>query len=121
MKRLTEKEEALMAIIWQKERAFAKEVRELLPTPKPHINTVSTALRKLVAKGVLQIEDFGSTHRYYPTISKEDYTAKFISPKLKGLFGNSVKNVVAFFAKEEKMSVEDLKDVIRMIEEEKDK
>lgn len=121
MKKLTEKEEAIMAIIWRADRAFAKDVRAELPDPKPHINTVSTAIRKLVDKGFLQVEDFGSTHRYFPAISKEAYSAKIIGPKLTGLFGNSYKNVVAFFVKEEKLSVEELKDVIRMIESEDDK
>lgn len=121
MKKLTDKEETYMAIFWQKERAFAKEVRAALPEPHPHINTVSTMIRKLVDKGFLKIEDFGSTHRYYPAISKEAYSTGIIGPKLTGLFGNSYKNVVAFFVKEEKLSVEELKDVIRMIESEDDK
>lgn len=121
MKKLTEKEEAIMAVFWEKDRAFAKDVRAALPDPKPHINTVSTAIRKLVDKGFLSFEDFGSTHRYYPAISKEEYSTKIIGPKLTGLFGNSYKNVVAFFVKEEKLSVDELKDVIRMIEEENDK
>ncbi len=121
MKKLTDKEEALMAIFWQTDRAFAKDIRASLPEPKPHINTVSTAIRKLVDKGFLLVEDFGSTHRYYPAISKEDYSANVISPKLTGLFGDSYKNVVAFFVKEEKLSVDELKDVIRMIEEGDDK
>lgn len=117
MKKLTEKEEAIMAIVWGKGRAFAKEVRSNLPDPKPHINTVSTAMRKMVEKGILGVEDFGSTHRYYPQFSKEAYTKEILSPKLSGLFGDSYKNVVAFFVKEEQMSVDDLKDVIRMIED----
>ncbi len=57
MKRLSEKEEALMNIVWRLERAFAKEVREALPDPKPHINTVATTLRRLADKGFLQYED----------------------------------------------------------------
>ena len=118
MKRLTEKEEAIMTIVWDLGQAFVKEVRARLPEPKPHINTVSTAMRKMVTKGFLTIEDFGSTHRYHPAFSKEDYSAQILSPKLTGLFGNSYKNVVAFFVKEEKLSVDELKDVIRMIENE---
>ncbi|MEM6769032.1 MAG: BlaI/MecI/CopY family transcriptional regulator [Bacteroidota bacterium] len=121
MKKLTEKEEAIMAIFWDQEKAFAKDVRAALPEPKPHINTVSTAIRKLVDKGFLAFEDFGSTHRYYPVIKKEEYSSQVITPKLTGLFGNSYKNVVAFFVKEEKLSVEELKDVIRMIEKGEEK
>ncbi|MFK8161929.1 MAG: BlaI/MecI/CopY family transcriptional regulator [Lewinella sp.] len=37
MKKLTEKEEAIMAIFWEADRAFAKDVRAALPASKPHI------------------------------------------------------------------------------------
>ena len=121
MKRLTEKEEALMKVVWKLEKAFAKEVREKLPEPKPHINTVSTTMRKLVDKGYLQVEDFGTTHRYLPAISKKEYADKFIKPALAGLFGNSIKNVVAFFAEEEEISSDELKEIIEMIEIKQDK
>lgn len=115
MKRLSEKEELLMNIIWRLEKAFAKDVREELPNPKPHINTVATTMRRLADKGFLKYEDFGSTYRYSTAISKTEYTKKFVKPLLKGLFGNSMKNVVAFFAEEEEISVAELKDIIRMI------
>lgn len=119
MKRLTEKEEAIMTIIWQLEKAFAKEVMEALPDPKPHINTISTTMRRMVDKGYLQVEDFGTTHRYYPAMSKKDYTQSFIKPVLAGLFGNSIKNVVAFFAEEKEISPDELKEIIAMIEADK--
>ncbi|NRB49755.1 MAG: BlaI/MecI/CopY family transcriptional regulator [Saprospiraceae bacterium] len=121
MKRLTEKEEAIMTIIWQLEKAFVKEVLEQLPEPKPHINTVSTTMRRLVQQGYLKYEDFGTTHRYYPAISKQAYTKSFIKPVLKGLFGNSIKNVVAFFAEEKEISPEELKEIIDMIENDEEK
>lgn len=116
MKRLTEKEEAIMTVVWQMGKAFSKDVREALPEPKPHINTVSTTMRKLVEKGYLDYEDFGSTHRYFAKISKKAYTKKYIKPVLTSLFGNSIKNVVAFFAEEEELTPEDLKEIIEMIE-----
>ena len=116
MKRLSEKEEALMNIVWRLERAFAKEVREALPDPRPHINTVATTLRRLADKGFLQYEDFGSTYRYSARISRREYTNRFVKPLLSGLFGNSIKNVVAFFAEEEEISPEELKEIIKMIE-----
>jgi predicted transcriptional regulator len=116
MKRLSEKEEALMNIVWRLERAFAKEVREALPEPKPHINTVATTLRRLADKGFLQYEDFGATYRYSALISRREYTNRFVKPLLSGLFGNSFKNVVAFFAEEEEISPEELKEIIKLIE-----
>ena len=119
-KRLSEKEETLMKIIWRLGKAFAKDVREELPEPKPHINTVATTMRRLADKGFLTYEDFGSTYRYSAAISKKDYTNKFVKPLLTGLFGNSMKNVVSFFAEQEEISLEELKEIVKMIEK-KDK
>ena len=108
-----------MKIIWQKKKAFSKEVRELLPKPKPHINTVATIMRRLADKGFLSYEDFGTTYRYIPAIGEAEYKNKVVKPLLKGLFGNSIKNAVAFFAKEEDITSEELKEIIQMIEKEK--
>ena len=109
-----------MKIIWRLGKAFAKDVREELPDPKPHINTVATTMRRLADKGFLSFEDFGATYRYSAAISKKDYTNQFVKPLLAGLFGNSMKNVVAFFAEQEEVSLEELKDIIKMVEK-KDK
>ena len=119
MKRLSAKEEALMTIIWASGKAFAKEVREALPAPKPHINTVATMLRRLSDKGFLIYEDFGTTYRYAPAISQKEYQTKVVKPLLKGLFGNSIKNAVAFFAQEEEITPDELREIIRMIEKKK--
>ena len=116
MKRLSLKEEAILKILWEMKKAFAKEVREKLPDPKPHINTVATTMKRLFEKGYLKYEEFGGTYRYSATISKKNYTTKFVTPAISGLFGNSVKNVVAFFAEEEDISLKELKEIVRMIE-----
>jgi BlaI family transcriptional regulator, penicillinase repressor len=114
---MSEKEESLMKIIWRLKKAFAKDVREELPNPKPHINTVATTMKRLADKGFLKYEDFGATYRYSAAISKKEYTNRFVKPLLAGLFGNSIKNVVTFFAEEEEISVEELKEIVKMIEE----
>jgi len=119
MKRLSPKEEALMTIVWRMQKAFAKEIREALPNPKPHINTVATMLRRLSDKGFLRYEDFGATYRYTAAVSQQEYQKKVIKPLLKGLFGNSIKNAVAFFAQEEEISPDELREIIKMIEKKK--
>jgi len=116
MKRLSQKEEAILKVVWDLKKAYAKEVRENLPNPKPHINTVATTMKRLFDKGFLKYEDFGGTYRYSAAISKKAYTSKFVKPLLSGLFGNSMKNVVAFFAEEEDISLKELKEIVSMIE-----
>lgn len=117
MKRLSEKEEALLKIVWRLKKAFAKDVREELPDPKPHINTVATTMRRMADKGFLKFDDFGSTYRYSAAVSQKEYTNKFVKPLLAGIFGNSIKNVVSFFAQEEEISLKELKEIVKMIED----
>ena len=106
-----------MQIIWKFKNAFVKDVREQLPEPKPHIYTVATMMKRMADKGFLKFEDFGSTYRYAAAVSKMEYTRKFVRPLLAGLFGNSMKNVVSFFAEEDEVSLDELKEIVKMIED----
>lgn len=116
MQKLTNKEEEIMKILWRLEKAFVKEIRAELEGQKPHYNTLSTIVRNLEDKNFVRHEAFGNTHRYYPVITKEEYRKKYINTSIVDYFGNSYKNVVSAFAKEEKISVKELKEIINLIE-----
>jgi predicted transcriptional regulator len=116
MENLTTKEEEIMRVLWSKGKALVKEVREELPEPKPHVNTVATVMRRLVDKGYIGFEDFGNVHLFFPSISQDAYNREQITPRLVQQFGNSYKNIVSFFAREEKISAKDLKEILEMIE-----
>ncbi|MET2986067.1 BlaI/MecI/CopY family transcriptional regulator [Aureibaculum conchae] len=116
MEKLTTKEEELMQVLWKLEKAFVKEVIAEIPEPKPHYNTVSTVIRKMEDKGFIDHEAFGNTHRYYPKISKEEYRKRYFSNAIDNYFENSYKSVVSFFAKEEKISADELREIISIIE-----
>jgi len=116
MQKLTNKEEEVMHILWKLEKAFVKEVLAEIKNDPPHYNTLSTMVRNLEEKGYVAYEAFGKTHRYYPIIAKEDYRKRFMNKAIENYFNNSYKNVVSFFAKEEKISVEELKEIIKLIE-----
>jgi len=115
MQRLTNKEEEVMQVLWRLEKAFVKEIVRELPEPKPHYNTVSTIIRKIEEKDMIGYEAFGHTHRYYPKVSKEDYARMFMKKTVSNYFGNSYKELVSFFAKEEKLSEKDLKEILKML------
>lgn len=117
MEKLTNKEEELMQVLWKLKKAFVKEVVAELPEPKPHYNTVSTVIRKMEEKGFIKHETFGNTHRYYPAVSIETYRKGYFSNAIDNYFENSYKNVVSFFAKEEKISTDELREIIKLIEE----
>lgn len=116
MDKLTNKEEEIMQVLWKLKKAFVKEVVLELPKPRPHYNTVSTVIRKMEDKGYVKHETFGNTHRYYPLISIDDYRKSYLTNATQNYFENSYKNVVSFFAKEEKISADELREIIKIIE-----
>ena len=119
MQKLTNKEEEIMHILWTLEKAFVKEIAAEITTDKPHYNTLSTIVRNLEEKGYVSNNAFGNTHKYYPKISREDYRKPFMNTAIDNYFNSSYKNMVSFFAKEEKISAEELREIIEMIEKNK--
>ena len=116
MQKLTNKEEEIMKILWRLKKAFVKEIAAEILGDKPHYNTLSTIVRNLEDKKYVDHEAFGNTHRYFPIVSKETYRKKFVNSTLMDYYDNSYKSLVSFFAKEEKISVEELKEIIKLIE-----
>lgn len=119
MQKLTNKEEEVMHILWKLEKAFVKDVLAEITTDKPHYNTLSTIIRNLEDKGYVGHTAYGKTHQYYPTVKKEAYRKHFFNNVIDAYFNSSYKNVVSFFAKEEKISVNELKEIIALIENKK--
>jgi predicted transcriptional regulator len=71
---LTETELELMTILWRLGGGTVGEVLAALPADRPLAYTsVSTILRILEQKGVVDSEKVGRGHRYLPTVAKEDY------------------------------------------------
>lgn len=116
MQKLTNKEEEIMKILWRLKKAFVKEIMEKIDGNKPHYNTLSTIVRNLQEKGYVDHEAFGNTHRYFPIVSKEQYRKKFVTASIADFYDNSYKILVSHFAKEEKISVEELREIIKIIE-----
>lgn len=120
MQKLTNKEEEIMHILWKLKKAFVKEVMAEITQDQPHYNTLSTIVRNLEEKGYVAHNAFGNTHQYYPIIAIEDYRKGFMNTAIDNYFNSSYKNMVSFFAKEEKISAEELREILAMIENPKE-
>ncbi|HEY9194643.1 MAG TPA: BlaI/MecI/CopY family transcriptional regulator [Mucilaginibacter sp.] len=121
IKELTRAEEQIMHVLWQLEKAYVKDVIDLLPEPKPAYNTVSTIIRILETKGFVGHQAFGKSHQYHPVISKDQYQ-DFASDKLlSGYFDNSVNRMLSFFVKKEKIDLKEADEIMKLIEKLKDK
>ena len=116
MEKLTHQEEEIMLVIWKKKRGIIKDFLEQLPEPQPPYTTVASIVKNLEKKGFLSSEKIGNTYLYIPRITQTEYKKKFLSGIVKSYFSNSYKEMVTFFAHEQKLSEEDLRQIIGMIE-----
>lgn len=116
MKGLTAKEEELMGYFWEKGPLFVKEIVEFYAEPKPHFNTLSTIVRGLEEKNYLSHRAFGNTYQYYPIISEEEFRKGTLTKVVSKYFNDSYLNVISSLVKEEKISLDDLKQLIEQVE-----
>ncbi len=116
MQKLTNKEEEIMHILWRLQKAFVKDMLSEIKEDKPHYNTLSTIIRNLEDKGYVSHKAYGKTHQYIPLVEKEVYKKRFMNTAIENYFNSSYKNVVSFFAKEEKISADELREIIALIE-----
>ncbi|MDE5808269.1 MAG: BlaI/MecI/CopY family transcriptional regulator [Muribaculaceae bacterium] len=105
-----------MNLLWDNGPLFVREMIDLYPEPKPHFNTVSTTVRILEGKGYVGHEVLGNSHRFYAIADKSDFRSRSLSAVIRDYFGNSYKSAVSALAEEEKISVEELKEIIDIIE-----
>lgn len=113
---LTEKEAQIMQMLWSRGPMFVREMVELYPEPKPHVNTVSTTVRILEDKGYVSHEPVGGSHRYYAVARMEDFRERSLTDLVRNYFNNSYKSAVSALVEDEKISVDELREIIDLIE-----
>ena len=116
MRELTRAEEQVMQILWDIKKGFVKEILKHFDEPRPAYNTVSTIVRILQDKGFVRHTAYGRTHEYYPVISKDEYRKSHMSNFVKDYFADSYESMVSFFAREKKMSLEEMEDILKLME-----
>ena len=112
MKTLTKAEEEVMHILWNLERALVRDVLEKLPEPKPAYNTISTVVRVLEKKGFVDHKAYGTTYEYFPIITKKDYTKFHFGEFMEKYFNNSVSQLASFFTNENRLSINELEELM---------
>lgn len=119
IKELTKAEEEIMHKLWFLQKAFIRDILEELPEPKPAYNTVSTIVRILETKGFVSHESFGNSHRYYPLIDKDTYKSFATKKLISSYFDNSAHNMLSFFLEKEKLDINEVDEILKMIEQAK--
>lgn len=112
---LTPKEEELMHLLWNYGPIQISRLLELYPEPRPHFNTVSTVMRRLEAKGLVDHSETGGSFHYFATARKEDFMRKGLSEFISKYFGGSYFGAVSALVAEEKISAEELDELLDLV------
>ena len=121
MEKLTIQEEEVMIYVWELQSCFVKDIVAKYPQPAPPYTTVASIVKNLERKGYVTSKRVGNTYQYTPAIRENEYKRHFMSSVVRNYFENSYKEMVSFFAKDQKLSTDDLKDIIELIEKRKRK
>ena len=116
MRELTRAEEEVMQVLWKIKKGFVREVLDHFEEPRPAYNTISTIVRILQDKGFVDHKAYGRTHEYYPVISKDEYSKSHLNNFVNNYFSNSFGKMVSFFAKEKKLNLKEMEEIMKLME-----
>jgi predicted transcriptional regulator len=117
-KTLTKAEMQVMGILWtMPEGGSVYDVLEHYDEPKPAYTTVATFLKILQNKEFVRSERMqGRQQSFVLIVSKDDYTRNVMEEVKDNFFDGSKLSFVRYFMKEEKISAEELQELINMVE-----
>jgi BlaI family penicillinase repressor len=116
--RITEAEQAVMEVLWDRPRQTAAEVCEDVCTTRDwSLATVKTLLSRLVQKGALAAEPDGRRFLYTPLIAREAYVGGESRRLVERLFGGRAASLVAHLAESEALSAADLDEIEALLKE----
>lgn len=118
MQKLTQQEEEVLRAVFKVGSGNVKSIMQQMDTEAPY-TTIASTIKNLEKKGYLGSTMVGNTYIYASFISQEEYKKKFVGSVVKQYFSDSYKEVVSFLVKQKKVSAEELKEIIQMIEKEK--
>jgi len=120
MEHLTPQEEETMLIIWRLGSGFVKDFLEQYREPRPPYTTLASTVKNLERKKYVKSRRYGNTYEYTPIICEMEYKKQYMSGIVKDFFCNSYSEMVTFFAREQRISADELKEIIRIIEKQEE-
>ncbi len=113
---LTDLELRLMNIVWDKEKATVKDVKDALPRRKPlAYSTVLTVMRNLEWKGYLRHDVDDRTYVYYPIVPRDEVVHSMLRHLAGRLFGGSAEVLMVKFLEKEELSLDKLGSLKKLI------
>lgn len=114
---LTKGEMQVMNVLWELQKgACVNDILAHYPEPKPAYTTIATFLKILTQKGFVEHKKgTGKLLIYTPLITKEKYRRQVMEEVKDDFFGNSFKSMFSFFVREEHLTAEEIKELMKEI------
>ena len=117
MKKLTDKELAIMEALWKHGEQSIRDIINRLPDPAVHFNTVATYVRRLELHGMISHKELSPKfYLYDAAVTREQYVNTINKDNVNKLFGGSYMDFISNLVKEHDVSVDELKELIKMVE-----
>jgi len=116
---LSRTETEILRIVWQLENAAVQEVYDTFPRKRRvSFATVQTLLRRLEKKGYLRHTVRGNANIYHTAVNMESVLKKTVNDFLERVFGGDPIPLMLHLTKHGKLTTEDIKKLMEIIEEE---
>ncbi len=105
-----------MCIIWEFGPMFIRDIVARMKDPKPNYNTVATQVHFLEEKGFVVRRQMANAFQYSAAITEREYRGIEVGEMVSRYYGNSYIRLVSQFVEEERMGLDELKNLISTIE-----
>ena len=114
----TDRELAILGVLWQRGAATVRGVHEALdPDGQTGYTTTLKLMQIMVEKGLLAREDDGRRHIYRPALSEERTQKQLVQNLLDRVFAGSAAKLVMRALSARKVSPKELKRIREMLDE----
>ncbi len=117
---ITDSELEIMKVLWKKGSATSREILEGVSGDEiKNRNTVKTLLMRLVAKDAVKYEKINErAYKYKPLVKEQEYITQSSDRFLDKLFEGSAKKLILNFVQSEKISKDELEELIKQLGDE---
>ncbi len=107
---ITERQYAVLRVLWERGPLTVRGLRELLPRgDRQPYTTVLGMLQGMEKAGLVAHEKEGLTHRYRPTVSRREATGSLLSDFLARFFHGSTEQLILGLVDAEKLAPDELR------------
>lgn len=119
---ITDAELEIMKVLWDDKGCNLNDIiKKLSVDEEKNKNTIKTLLHRLIGKGAVESKKIDTREVVYiPKISKKKYLSKESDNFIRKLFNGSTQKLLLNFVEENKVSKDELKKLINILEQDEE-